>query len=153
MILFFDSESTPTVSGLLSARCGLVVLEEESNVLQLVHQSAGEYFKQRGQRQASGAHEWVASVLLTCIDCLVCTDQDCGNWLPELSGIKYGKPGPAKELDTGNTAYALCTYAVDIWNRYAGRAYEREKISDETQANLFQQEGKIYQGGTSKSVC
>ena len=66
---FFDSEGTPTVSGLLSACCGLVVLEEESNVLQLVHHSAGEYFKQRGQHQAPGAHEWVASVLLTYIDC------------------------------------------------------------------------------------
>ena len=99
-------------------------------------------FEQREQRQASGAHEWVASVLLTYIDCLLCTDEDCGNWLPKLSGINHGKPRPAKELDAGNTAYALCTYAVDMWNRHACIAYEREKTSDEIQLNLIQQEGK-----------
>ena len=143
---FLDSEGTPTVSGLLSACCGIVVLEEESNVLRLVHHSAGEYFKQRGQCEASGAHEWIASVLLTYIDCLVCTDQGCSNWLPEPSGIDYRELEPAKELDAGNTAYALCTYAIDMWNRHARTAYEREKTGDKIKLNTIQQEGKSRSG-------
>lgn len=62
---FTDLEALPTVDSLLSACCGLVVVEDESQVVRLVHYTTEEYFNHKNQYRSSTAHLTIAATLLT----------------------------------------------------------------------------------------
>jgi len=62
---FTDLEALPRVESLLSACCGLVVVEDESQVVRLVHYTTEVYFNRKNQYRSSAAHLNIAGTLIT----------------------------------------------------------------------------------------
>ncbi|ERF68520.1 hypothetical protein EPUS_05659 [Endocarpon pusillum Z07020] len=60
-----DVEAMPRVDSLLSACCGLVVVEDESQIVRLVHYTAEEYFARIHQYRGPEAHWNIAGTLIT----------------------------------------------------------------------------------------
>ncbi|KAF7505418.1 hypothetical protein GJ744_000964 [Endocarpon pusillum] len=60
-----DVEALPRVDSLLSACCGLVVVEDESQIVRLVHYTAEEYFARIHQYRGPEAHWNIAGTLIT----------------------------------------------------------------------------------------
>lgn len=131
---FFDAEGTPSMTYLLSACCGLVILEGKEKFLRFIHQSAAEYFRQRACYQGPEAHEKIVGILLTYLSSMVCKDQNCDSRLTTFS-TRYHK-----EYVGGDTAYALCTYAVDMWSMHARAALGRERTNDDGKTSQIQEE-------------
>jgi shikimate kinase len=51
----FDPTNRPEVGSIVSVCAGLVAVDEDSNVIRLVHYTAQEYFSQEGQDRLSDA--------------------------------------------------------------------------------------------------
>lgn len=63
---FLDPEALPKTESLISTCCGLVVVEDESQIVRLVHYTTEEYFKRQLQHyRSSEAHRYVAGILVT----------------------------------------------------------------------------------------
>jgi Ankyrin repeats (3 copies) len=62
---FTDLEALPRVESVLSACCGLVVVEGESQVVRLVHYTTEEYFTRKNQYRSPAAHLTIAGTLIT----------------------------------------------------------------------------------------
>ena len=60
----FSREALPKVDAVLSACCGLVVTDEKSGIVRLVHYSAEEFFK-RTEYKSPRSHGQAAGILLT----------------------------------------------------------------------------------------
>lgn len=63
---FLDPEALPKTDSLISTCCGLVVVEDGSQIVKLVHYTTEEYFKRKLQCYRSPeAHGYFASILIT----------------------------------------------------------------------------------------
>ena len=63
---FLDPEASPKAELMFSSCCGLVVVEDESEIVRLVHYTTEEYFKRKLQRYRSPeAHEAFSGILIT----------------------------------------------------------------------------------------
>lgn len=63
---FLDSEALPKPESLISTCCGLVVVEDGSQIVKLVHYTTDEYFRRKLPRYRNpGAHGYLAGVLVT----------------------------------------------------------------------------------------
>lgn len=63
---FIDPEALPKTESLISTCCGLVVVEDESQIVRLVHYTTEEYFKRKLHRYCGlAAHGYFAGILIT----------------------------------------------------------------------------------------
>ena len=63
---FLDPQALPKIEALISSCCGLVIVENESQVVRLVHYTTKEYFEHKVQRYFSPkAHQYFAEILIT----------------------------------------------------------------------------------------
>lgn len=63
---FLDPEAFPKIDSLISTCCGLVVVEDGSQIVRLVHYTTEEYFKRKHQRYRNPvAHAYFAVILIT----------------------------------------------------------------------------------------
>jgi len=94
-----DETAIPDVEDMLSACCGLVVIDKESEIIRLVHYTVQEYFQDTLTRWFPTAHLDIAS---TCISYLLFKD---------FSG------GPVRTFEEARVRLKkpLFTYAVDYW--------------------------------------
>jgi hypothetical protein len=60
-----DQEAVPNADSVLSACCGLVVVDPESQIVRLVHYTTEEYFKDIQIFRSPESHRHVAGVLIT----------------------------------------------------------------------------------------
>lgn len=61
-----DTDALPTAESLISTCCGLVVVEDQSQIVRLVHYTVEEYFARKAERYRSPeAHAFFACILLT----------------------------------------------------------------------------------------
>ena len=51
----FQDDKVPDIEGVLSACCGLLILEEKTSLVRLIHRTAQEYFKEDGRPWLPGA--------------------------------------------------------------------------------------------------
>ncbi|KAL8800854.1 MAG: hypothetical protein Q9182_004874 [Xanthomendoza sp. 2 TL-2023] len=63
---FLDPEAIPKAESFVSTCCGLVVVEDESTIVRLVHYTTEEYFNRKLQcYRGQAAHHYVSGVLIT----------------------------------------------------------------------------------------
>lgn len=63
---FLDTDALPGADSLISTCCGLVVVEDESQIVRLVHYTAEEYFARKAERYRNAeAHAFFACILIT----------------------------------------------------------------------------------------
>ena len=63
---YIDPEAIPKSESVISTCCGLVVVEDDSQIVRLVHYTCGEYFQRNLQSYRSPeAHGYIAGVLIT----------------------------------------------------------------------------------------
>ncbi|KAK2798717.1 hypothetical protein FQN50_008755 [Emmonsiellopsis sp. PD_5] len=60
-----DPDNIPDVEDLVSVCAGLVTVDQESNIIRLVHYTTQEYFEQIREHWNSAAHQEIASICLT----------------------------------------------------------------------------------------
>jgi len=94
-----DEAAIPDVEDMLSACCGLVVIDEESEIIRLVHSTVQEYFQDTLTRWFPTAHLDIAN---TCV--LYLSFEDFS-----------GGPVRTHEEALARLEKPLFTYAVDYW--------------------------------------
>ncbi|KAF3203746.1 hypothetical protein TWF679_010099 [Orbilia oligospora] len=60
-----DESNLPDISDIISVCSGLVTIDEDSNVVRLIHYTTQEYFERTGSRWFSDAHNYIADRCLT----------------------------------------------------------------------------------------
>ena len=64
--MYIDPEAVPKSESVISTCCGLVVVEDDSQIVRLVHYTTGEYFQRKLQSYRNPeAHGYIAGVLIT----------------------------------------------------------------------------------------
>ena len=61
----FDQDDIPDIEDVLSACCGLVIVEQESEIVRLVHRTAQEFFQDSGCTWLTGAHSKLSRTCIT----------------------------------------------------------------------------------------
>jgi ankyrin repeat protein len=100
----FDDTNISDVEDIVSACAGLVTIDEESNVIRLVHYTTQEYFERTQKQWFPGAQ---ASIALSCLTCLSYDDFEVG-------------PCPTDaEFDARFNKHALYDYVARNWGNHA----------------------------------
>jgi Ankyrin repeats (3 copies) len=121
-----DLEALPRVDSLLSACCGLVVLEDESQIVRLVHYTTEEYFARRHLYRSPECHRSIAGTLITYLNFTLFESfppDRKGNDAKVEPASDSGNSGPDRGLD-GNIVnhvhlddvddYLMDDYLVDL---------------------------------------
>ena len=69
-----NKDALPKASAVLSACSGLVIIDEESQIVKLVHYTTEEYFQRKGEYRSPEAHRQVAGILITYLNCSTLKD-------------------------------------------------------------------------------
>ncbi|KAK3178380.1 hypothetical protein OEA41_000515 [Lepraria neglecta] len=108
-----NKDTLPKASAVLSACSGLVIIDEESQIVKLVHYTTEEYCQRKGDYRSPEAHRQVAGILITCADEVIMgsglgTQINTGHfeakyrslraWTPLVSATKGNNPGIIKLL-------------------------------------------------------
>ena len=69
-----SKDALPKASAILSAFSGLVIIDEESQIVKLVHYTTEEYFQRKGDYRSPETHRQVACILITYLNSSTLTD-------------------------------------------------------------------------------
>ena len=128
----FDEDNLDDANELVSVCAGLVVVDDESNIIRLVHYTTQEYFEQNGENVLPGARQAIAE---SCFTYLLYDDFATG-WLyknhndshnddntrniADISSIlrsdKFEIPGLVRAM---LRHHPFCEYAVEHWATHA----------------------------------
>ena len=131
---FMDQKALPETGALISACCGLVVVEEGSQIVKLVHSTTEEYFSRKPHHYwGPEAHQYFAGVLVTYLSFTTFANLSLDNISknavdksPEDSSISASKWTKYDEEEAINTYMEssiknniLLRYAAENWGPYA----------------------------------
>ena len=86
---FLDPRALPRTESVISACCGLVVVEDGSRIVKFVHYTAEEYFRRKLQRyRSSKAHGYFADILITYLNFTSFENTTRSNFLETLAKRK-----------------------------------------------------------------
>ena len=131
-----DPEALPNTESFISTCCGLVVVEEGSQIVKLVHYTTEEYFKRKLQRYRSPeAHGYLASILITYLSFTTFTAfsldkaiEDAMNqvaartpnasmdWIEEQNAI-------TRYIESVTESNVLVRYAAENWGHHTRDAF------------------------------
>ncbi|KAF6232153.1 hypothetical protein HO173_009536 [Letharia columbiana] len=133
---FLDPEALPRGESFISTCCGLVVVEDESQIVRLVHYTTEEYFKRKVQRYRSPeAHGHFASILVTYLSFTTFTtfslDTIVKDAMNEAAARDANIPMTWSEEHSAVTRYmeglfesnVLVQYAAENWGRHTHDAF------------------------------
>ncbi len=103
----FDQDNLPDVQDMVSACVGLVTVEDESDIIRLVHYTGQEYFEQTQQRWFPDAEDGIS---LRCVTYLSLIDFDVG-WCHEY-----------EDFLNRLQSYPLYQYAGGNWAHHTNKA-------------------------------
>ena len=117
-----DEDRIPQKEMLLSACCGLVVIDEESQIIRLVHYTTEEYFSSVRQTRFPNGHQTIAEALLTYLSFAIF---DAGTDGPsELDvDIEYYSH-VAKYCETLIAENSLLAYTTEEWGFHVQEALQ-----------------------------
>ena len=131
-----DSEALPKTDSLISTCCGLVVVEDGSQIVRLVHYTTEEYFKRRLQRYRSPeAQGYFASILITYLSFTTFTsfslDRIIEDAMTEAAARDANVPMSWSEEQHAMQRYIeslldsniLLQYAAENWGHHARNAF------------------------------
>ncbi|PNP55551.1 hypothetical protein FNYG_15490 [Fusarium nygamai] len=105
-----DLDNAPAIEDMISVCAGLVIVDEQSRIIRLLHYTAQEYFERTLHLWFPGASEYVAR---TCVQYLQFYSMDWDFSRYSLSVQRYGK-GVAEF----KAAHPFYGYAVEHWGRH-----------------------------------
>ncbi|KAJ2984763.1 hypothetical protein NUW58_g5891 [Xylaria curta] len=100
----FDDDNLPDLEDILSVCCGLVTVNEESNIIRLVHYTTQQYFERTGASWFPSAQSQIAQ---TCVTYLLYDTFESG------SCLVYS------DFEQRLYTYPLYDYASNYWGRHA----------------------------------
>lgn len=131
---FLDSKALPKIEKLISACCGLVVVEEGSQIVKFVHYTAEEYFRRKMHHyRGPEAHQYFAGVLVTYLsfttfanfsldniskNAVYMSPEDSSISAPESVWNYKGHP-MYKYMESFIKKRILLRYAAENWGPYA----------------------------------
>jgi hypothetical protein len=104
-----DQENIPDIEDVVSVCAGLVIVDEESNIIRLIHHIVQEYFEQIRERWNPSAQQEIASA--------------CLNYL-SLDIFISGSCPSDKHLESRTKQYVFLDYAARYWGRHVLRVQE-----------------------------
>lgn len=114
-----DVDAIPMCSSLLSACCGLIVIDEHSNFVRLVHCTAEEYFERKQKSRDAKARDFIDRRLITYLG------------FPNFARInlsrKFYQGDPLVDLESTEDhlqVSVLLQYAVKNWGDHAREALD-----------------------------
>lgn len=130
----FDEEAVPNVNALLSVCCGLVVVEQESNIIRFVHYTTEKYVEQIRQTRYPSAQMFLSQTCLTYLSLKVFASGPC-----------TGKDvNTAREnLKTRLRVNPLLGYAAQHWGNHARKALEQDLAIDELILKFLSAKGSV----------
>lgn len=105
-----DKDNIPTVEHITEACAPLVVIDEESNIIRLVHYTTQEYFERRRNFWLKNAQIDIARITVTYLSFTAFESGVCPSWI---------------EVGERTEAYKLYRYAVENWGHHAQEALTR----------------------------
>ncbi|GKZ74668.1 hypothetical protein AnigIFM50267_001157 [Aspergillus niger] len=106
----FDRDNIPFLDDIISVCAGLVTVDEESDVIRLVHYTAQEFFQRTWTRWFSNAHHGIATACVTYLS---------------FDPFKTGPCSTDMDFEARLDAYPLFSYAARNWGHHV-RAQEME---------------------------
>jgi len=118
----FDKEAVSNENALLSVCCGLVVVEQESNIICFVHYIMEKYVEQIWQTRYSFTQNFLSQTCFTYLSLNVfasepCTEKDLKIMWENLNTRLWVNP--------------LLEYAAQHWGNYAHKALKQDLTIDE----------------------
>ncbi|GAW27290.1 hypothetical protein SAMD00023353_10100200 [Rosellinia necatrix] len=113
----FDQDNLPDLDDIVSSCCGLVTLDEQSDIIRLVHYTTQEYFERNKSLLFPRAERYIAQKCVTYL-----SFDAIEPWTPNNSKSKgfMAQGADYKEyLATRRIAYPLYTYACLNWGSHA----------------------------------
>ncbi|KAE8420583.1 hypothetical protein BDV36DRAFT_249184 [Aspergillus pseudocaelatus] len=100
----FDRDNLPYLDDIISVCAGLVTVDEESDVIRLVHYTAQEFFQRTWTRWFSDAHHDIATACVTYLS---------------FDSFKTGPCSTDMEFEARLDAYPFFSYAARNWGHHA----------------------------------
>lgn len=129
-----DEEALPNENALLSVCCGLVVVEQESNIVRFVHFTSETYIEHIRQTQYPSAQRMLSEACLTYLSFKVFACGACANY----------------ELETRIRVNPLLEYAAQHWGNHARKALEQGLNIDKMILEFLRIKGNV---GSSVQVA
>lgn len=123
-----EEEDLADVDDLVSVCAGLVIVDQESDTVRLVHYTAQEYFDRSWKQWFPDAHVKIVQISITYLNFQVF---DTENLLYEFFDfITGGVPGKFTEkIHEQLESFPLCRYAANFWGHHArGTSMERDPL-------------------------
>ncbi|KAL8704280.1 MAG: hypothetical protein Q9201_002559 [Fulgogasparrea decipioides] len=128
----FIEDGLPDLSSLLSACCGLVVVDSTNDIIRLTHYTAAEFFETIKQQRYPSGHTAMAAVCLTYLSFKNFTMSLSANAAEakRLHGRHYAAKSMSKEsheyklFENHTRRYALLRYAACYWGDHARLGFE-----------------------------
>ncbi|KAL8648358.1 MAG: hypothetical protein Q9210_005039 [Variospora velana] len=138
---FLDPEALPKAEALISTCCGIVIVEEESQIVRLVHYTTEEYFKRKQQHfRSSEAHRYFCGILIIYLGFTRFTIFALEGEMAEA--YKPNPPGVAtllRHLENLRQENDLVVYGAENWGYHARQALSHlEDNTREESRNLEQ---------------
>ncbi|KAI1273835.1 ankyrin repeat protein [Xylaria sp. FL0933] len=103
-----NKDRVPELDTILSVCCGLVAVDEESNIIRLVHLTAQEYFKESRRKLFEDAHSVITSACITYLSLpRICDKGPCSTY---------------EEYRERESLYPLYRYAAGNWGEHGREA-------------------------------
>ena len=131
-----DPEAVPKSESVISTCCGLVVVEDDSQIVRLVHYTCGEYFQRNMQSYRSPeAHGYIAGVLITYLNFTTFTSFSLMKELQDATDeaaardpnftLSWSEERTVVEnyIDGFLEGYALLQYAAVNWGHHVREAF------------------------------
>ena len=121
---YFDEDNVPEVEDIISVCAGLVIVDEASNIIRLVHYTTQEYFERIREKWYPNAQLEIASACLTYLS---------------FHPFRSGSCGSNKEFESRLKQNVFLDYASRYWAQHTRTA--QEQVSEV--ALLFLQDGNL----------
>jgi hypothetical protein len=112
----FNAERQSDIEDMVSVCAGLVTVDQESNIIRLVHYTTQEYFEHTRMNRFLGAQKSIATVCLTYISFRAFAESYCRS---------------EKELESRLHQYSFLRYAAQYWGDHAREGMD-ETVKDLT---------------------
>lgn len=149
----FNPEALPKAEALISTCCGLVVVEEESQIVRLVHYTTEEYFERKQHDfRSPEAHQYFCGQLITYLGFpniagLVVEDEIARMEMEDEKLAKTGK-GPSKnhlkKLFSEKKEPDLVIYGVENWGYHARQAFARLEDRPSNKSRDLEEQIDLY---------
>lgn len=116
---FFDKDNTPDINDMVSVCAGLVTVDEQSNIIRLVHYTAQEFFERHRSTLFPNAHCEIGTI---CVTYLSVFSFDCALKFPLVFGFSSEMKTERSQMRAALYAEIekdpFCGYAAVFWGHH-----------------------------------